>query len=61
MKKTYITPDVQVIVVAADGILCQGSAKGGYDQNSISRESEESLVKGERSYPTTTVDWEDWE
>ena len=22
MKKTYITPDVQVIVVAADGILC---------------------------------------
>ena len=61
MKKTYITPDVKVIDIATDGILCQGSAKGSYDGNSISKESEENLVKGDRSYSATTVDWEDWE
>ena len=60
MKKTYITPDVQVIVVAADGILCQGSAKGGYDGNSITKENEENMVKG-YNYSGNSVQWDDWD
>jgi hypothetical protein len=61
MNKTYITPDVKVIDIATDGVLCQASARGGYDEKSISKESEETLVKGDRGYSATSVDWEGWE
>lgn len=46
--------------MAIDGMLCQGSAKGGVQTNSISKENDEEMVKS-NSYNTNPVQWEDWQ
>ena len=42
MKKTYITPSTDWVFVHTEAMMA-GSAKGGYDNSSISKETEESL------------------
>lgn len=61
MKKIYQEPSIEVLNVNLDGILCQASAK--YDNTSISKENDESLVKSQRNsnYKGNPVVWEDWQ
>lgn len=48
MKKTYIAPGTVWVSVHAKSMLT-GSATGGYDSNSITKENDESMSRSSRS------------
>ena len=55
MKKTYITPSTDWVFVHTEAMMA-GSAKGGYDNSSISTEGAETMSRRGFSFDDDDMD-----
>lgn len=60
MKKIYQTPQLGIIEMKMNSMLCEASAHGSVNTNSIKNEGTEDMVKT-NNYKTNSVNWEDWQ
>ena len=61
MKKTYLIPSIYVLKIKTHGFLCETSAKGFVDPDSMIKEDDETMGVKSSGYNTNYVEWQDWQ